>query len=311
LFCNKAQLYAQCLSSLNPVGGTNNLLVLEKNTLRFVPFYKYGTSNQYFEKNRHSDFDLIQRAYYNYISAIIGYGITSKLTLETEIGYFINKTQIYNTHPVYTLTGKGFSNIIASAKYNVFADYLKRMHYTVAIGVKAPFSQNFQVVNNVELPVELQPTIGAFGVVFQSAFVKENSLKGLRYFITNRVETNFPNKNGYLLGTSIISSLYISKHLMASWVKGDWTTILQIRNEIRTHDKISVHEKESSGSVLFFITPQINYVYKESWNLSAMFDIPFYQYFNGTQLGAGMGLTFSMSRTYNLKNMTNKIKRIF
>jgi hypothetical protein len=31
-----------------------------------------------------------------------------------------------------------------------------------------------------------------------------------------------------------------------------------------------------------------------------MVDVPVYQYFNGTQLGAGIGLTLSLSRSFNL-----------
>jgi len=291
---------AQCLSSVSPVGGTENLLVLEKKSLRIITFYKYGEGKQYFEKDRHSDFDLIRKAYYNYLSGIIGYGISPKLTLETEFGYFINKSQIYATQPEYTLTGRGFTNLIATAKYNLYTNHMDRIYYSAAAGIKIPFSRTPQQVNNVELPVEVQPTIGAYGFVFSSYFVKENSEKALRLFITNRVETNLPNPDDYLLGTAIFTSFYVSKHLMFQWLKGDWTTILQLRNEIRTHDKISGRIKESSGGFIILLAPQLNYVVKEKWYLSAMVDVPVYQYFNGTQLGAGIGLTFSVSRSFNL-----------
>ena len=287
---------AQCLSSVNPVGGTENLLVLEKNSLRIISFYKYGEGKQYFEKDRHSDFDLIRKAYYNYLSGIIGYGLSNKLTLETEFGYFINKSQLYATQPEYTLTGRGFSNLVASAKYNLYTNHKKRIYYSAAAGFKIPFSRKSQQVNNVELPVEVQPTIGAYGLVLNSYFVKENSERALRFFITNRIETNFSNINDYQLGTAIFTSFYVSKHLMFQWLKGDWTTILQLRNETRTRDKISGSVKESSGGYVFLVAPQINYVLKEKWYLSAMLDIPVYQYFNGTQLGAGVGVTVSMSR---------------
>jgi hypothetical protein len=39
----------QCLSSVNPVGGTDNLLVIEKQSLRIISFYRYGQGNRYFE----------------------------------------------------------------------------------------------------------------------------------------------------------------------------------------------------------------------------------------------------------------------
>lgn len=291
---------AQCLSSVNPVGGTNNLLVLEKNSFRVITFYKYGQGKQYYEKNQHSDFDLISKAYYNYWSTILSYGLSNKFTLEIESGYFFNKTQVYDIEPQYKLKGNGFSNIVTSAKFSIYTDPVKRMFLTGAIGAKIPCRRTPQMVNNVQLPIEVQPTIGAYGIVFTTSFVKENSGTGMRYLITNRIEANAPNKYDYKLGSACFTSFYISKHLMFPWLKGDWTTIMQFRNEIRTHDKIENLIKESSGSTLFFISPQINYVHNEEWYISTMMDIPVYQYFNGTQLGAGVGITVILSKTFRL-----------
>lgn len=298
----QAVVGAQCLSSVNPVGGTENLLVLEKNSLRIISFYKYGEGKQYFEGDRHADFNLIRKAQYNYLSGIIGFGLTHKLTLETEFGYYINKSQHYATQPEYTLTGRGLTNLVVSAKANLYTNHINRIYFSAAGGVKIPFSRTPQEVDNVELPVEVQPTIGAYGFVFSSYFVKENSARALRFFITNRVETNLRNPDDYHLGTAIFTSLFVSKHLMFQWLKGDWTTILQLRNEIRTRDQLSERLKESSGGYVLLVAPQINYVVKEKWYMSAMADIPVYQYFNGIQLGAGIGVTFSLSRTFNIGN---------
>ncbi len=292
---------SQCLSSVNPVGGTDNLLVLEKNTLRVISFYKLGQGNKYYEGTRRSDFEGTDRAYYNYLSAIVGYGITNKLTMEIESGYFINKTQDYNLDQAYSLTGKGLSNAVILAKHSLLTDHFNRFYITGSAGVKIPFSRNLQwSEDNVKLPVEVQPTIGAYGAVFSASFVKEQSGKGIRYFITSQAETQSPNKEDYRLGTSDYNSLYISKHLMQPWLKDNWTAILQLRNEIRTPDKVKGEVKKSSGSTLFFIAPQLNFVLKEEWYLSGMMDIPVYQNFKGTQLGAGVGLTFIISKTFRL-----------
>lgn len=292
-------LYSQCLSSVNPVGGTENLLVLEKKSFRLISFYKYGQGTQYFEGHKHSDFNLIKEANYNYLSLILGYGLSKNLTLEADAGYYINKSQLYNSID-YTLTGKGFSNLILSAKFNIYTNPVKRIYYSLAAGPKIPFSTAPQWANNVKLPLEVQPTLGAYGLVVNSVFVKEYSLTGLRFFVTNRWEGNLPNKEDYLLGMALNNALYVSKHLLFPWLKGDWTAIIQLRNEIRSRDKIDGDIKESSGSILFFIVPQLNYVLYEKWNLSALADIPVYQYFYGTQLGAGFGLIISISRTFDL-----------
>ncbi|MBN2776122.1 MAG: hypothetical protein JXR36_00675 [Bacteroidales bacterium] len=291
---------AQCLSSVNPVGGTNNLLVLEKKSFWIISFYKYGQGTQYYEGNSVSNFNLINKAFYNYLSMSVGYGLTWKTSLELETGYFINKTQVYNLEPNYRLTGNGLSNFVLLLKQSLYTDPFNRIYITGAAGAKIPSSQSLQWDNNVKLPVEVQPTIGAFGAVFTSSFVKENSGTSMRYFITNRTEINGSNKEDYKLGTSVYTSLYVSRHLRVPWLKDKWTAIFQLRNEIRSIDKINGVKKESSGSTLFFVVPQLNYVLKDNWYISAMVDIPVYQYFNGTQLGADSGFTFIVSRTLTL-----------
>jgi hypothetical protein len=282
------------------VGGTSNLLVLPPKTIRTITFHKFNYGNQYYQKNRPSDFDLIERAFYNYIGTILGYGITSRLTLETEAGYFINKTQLYNVEPAWKQRGYGFSNVVISARYGLYGNNQKRVYFSASAGVKIPCSVNYQVVNGVELSEELQSSIGSYGMVLQSFLVKENSFRGLRYFLTNRLEINRVNRKGFKPGTSVFTSVYISKHLMFQWLKGDWTTILQIRNEIRNRNTRESMPVEASGSILFFLSPQLNYSIHETWNISLMGDIPVYQYLNGIQLGTKYGVTLSLSRDFRL-----------
>jgi hypothetical protein len=68
---------------------------------------------------------------------------------------------------------------------------------------------------------------------------------------------------------------------MYNWIKGDWTTILQLRNEFRGKDNINDRIVESTGGYSLHLMPQINYTIKEKWNISLIGNIPLYQYFNG------------------------------
>jgi hypothetical protein len=297
---NVDHLPAQCLSSVNPIGGSNNLLVLEKNSLRVITFYRHNYGNQFFEGDKRSDFDLIKNANYNYAGTIIGYGLADKVTIETELGYFFNKTQHYNLTPEYTLRGNGFSNAIISAKLGLYKDNTRRLFLSSSVGAKIPFSNTPVSRDGVELPVEVQPTIGAFGLVVQSFLVKEKPATGVRYFVTNRIDLNARNKQEYKLGTSVQTSVFFSKHLMSSWLKGDWTFIMQVRNEHRARDKTIAGWKESSGSTIFYLAPQLNHFIKEKWNVSIIFDLPLYQHFKGTQLATKYGFSLTFARDLNL-----------
>lgn len=289
-------LYAQCFSSLNPVGGVSNLLVLEKKTLRLIGSYNYGLSNEYFEGHEKSDYSLVKRADYNYTGLILAYGVFKKVTLEAETGYFFSKTyRLENS----TNTGYGFNNIIISPKFSLIASYDKRLFVSGSTGIKIPVTGELQKVDGVEVPHELQPSTHAPGYVVQAFIVKENSFKGLRYFLVARGEYNYKNKAGYKYGNYLSVSAYLSKHLMYNWIKGDWTTILQLRNEFRGKDNINDRVVESTGGYSLLLMPQINYTIKEKWNISLMGNIPVYQYFSGIQLATKFGIVLNFAGDFN------------
>lgn len=291
---------AQCLSSVNPVGGSNNLLVLEKNSLMVITFLRYNYGDRYYEGSQRSEFNLISSASYSYGGVILGYGVAEKLTLETELGYFFNKTQRYNLNPSYTITGRGLSSAVMSVRYGLLKDNSRRFFISSGIGAKIPFSTMPQSCDGVELPLELQTTTGALGAVWQLFMVKEKPVTGTRFFLASRVEVNARNNQEYRQGTTNFTSLFYSKHLMAPWIRGDWTAILQLRNELRGRDRIADGFKESTGSCLFFLSPQINHYIKEKWNVSLMVDIPVWQHFTGTQLATRVGASLNLARDFAL-----------
>ncbi len=290
-------LDAQCFSSVNPVGGISNMLVLEKNTVKFIGLYNYGLKDKYFEGHKKSDYSLVRKADYNFLGAIIAYGAFHKITFEAEAGYFLNKTYEFENSKN---EGYGFSNINFSSKFSLIANHEKRFYSSVSAGVKIPFTTELQKVDGVEVPHELQPSTHAFGYVLQAFIVKENSYKGLRYFLIARGEYNYVNKAGYKYGDYLSVSAYLSKHIMNNRIKGDWTIIMQLRNEFRGMDKTDNVIVQSTGGYLLLAVPQINYTYKERWNISLMGTLPVYQYFNGIQLATKFGIMLSFSGDFKL-----------
>ncbi len=293
--------FAQCLSSVNPVGGSNNLLVLEKNSLRTIAFFRYNYGNRYYEGTKPSEFDLIKSASYSYGGIVAAYGVTNSITLETELGYYFNKTQVYNMEPAYTLSGNGFSSAVVSARAGLVKDNARRFFISSSMGAKIPFATRPQSCDGVELPLDLQTTTGATGLVWQAFVVKEQPVSGTRWFLTERIEVNARNRNGYRQGSSAFTSFFYSKHLMFSWLKGDWTLIMQLRNELRGRDQTDDGWRESTGSTLVYLSPQINHFIKEQWNVSLVADIPVWQHFTGTQLAMKYGFSLNVSRDFSPK----------
>lgn len=292
----------QCFSSAgNPVGGSGNMGTLDKRTLSMVAFYRHSLSDRYFEGSHLSEVDIIRDANYNFLGSLFAYGITNSLTIEAELGYFINKTKNYKIPDGYSLTGFGLSNAVVSAKYQIFYNSEKNIEFSASAGIKFPFNINSKEVNNVRLPFDLQPSTSSIGAVFQTYLIKQDSWNSMRYFLYNRMEVNAVNKDGYRYGNTLTNSVFISRHLIrtSNWpVTG--TIIIQLRNEIRGRSFIDDEVEPSSGSVKFYVSPQLNLAIVEKWNLSFLVDIPVYQYYNNFQLADKVGFAVILVKPVEL-----------
>ncbi len=294
-FVKASPIHAQCFSAANPVGGSSNLLVLDKNTLRFISFYRHAFSDRYFEGSSKSEFNLVRKADYNYCGMILAFGLNQKLTLETEWGYYLDKTYDFGQDK---LKGRGFNNTVISGKFRILTDYADRFYISGSLGAKIPLSLNPRAENGIILDVDLQPSTNAFGGVAQLFLVKENSLAGIRYFLVSRYEYNARNRNDYQLGHAFISSFFFSKHIPDHWIPGDWTAIIQLRNETRTKNIRQEIPEESTGGTVLLLSPQVNFSILEKWDLSLVVDVPVYQYFNGTQLAYNYAFTVNFSHDF-------------
>lgn len=300
---------SQCFSAPgNPAAGTANLGTLKKNILRINLFHRYSYSDRYFEGFKHSDFSLYDKAYYNYLGNLLAFGLTNALTIEAETGYFLNKTIIYSPHlasvlPEMKKRGTGFSHSVISCKFLLADDEKNPVRWSGAAGIKIPLRMQPQYQNNSQLPQDVQPSNLAWGFVLQSYLLKENSFRGLRYFMINRYEYHFKNNQNFKWGQSLSSSLFVSKrlHFRKQWLTENWTGILQLRHELKTHNynyNLAEPKVKASGSHVLYLTPQLNYTANDLWNFSLMLDLPFLQYYNHIQIGNKFGVNFSITRDF-------------
>jgi hypothetical protein len=296
LLLNLSLGFSQCCSTGSPVAGVSSVGIVEKNNLRTTLFYKHGFSDSYYAGNHKlSNGGLISHADFNYLSLFLGYGIANHLCIETELGYFLNKTQHYNLEPAYILKGFGLNNGVASLKYNIFQTADKNIEYTAGAGVKFPFNSTPQTVKNVQLPVDIQPSTHAWGTVFHSFLSKKLNKPEGRIVLVNRFEMNLKDKTGYQFGNVLYSSLYLCKPFLNAF-----TAVIQFRNEWKFEDKMNSTDNPNTGSNNIYFSPQISYRFQKKWNLSALFDIPVYRYYNGTQLGTKYAFAFTLMREFVL-----------
>ncbi len=268
-----------------------------------VGYYRYNYSDTYFKgSDKTNENTALKYAAYNFSGIAFGYGITKRLTLEADFGYFFNKTQQSkdirlsdSTLLNYKIKGYGLSNGGITVKYGIFVKPAKQVEITLGAGFRYPFSTNPQMVDGVELNRDVQPSTNAFAASGMLFFNKGFPSITLRLFSINRFDYNFEGKDGYKYGNILLNSVFVSKKIVKYFFG-----ILQIRNEWKTNDLDNRNKVVNSGFVLLTLSPTLSYSIAGKWNLTALCDIPVYKYYNGKQMTPKYSVALSLSRDIDL-----------
>ena len=268
-----------------------------------VGYYRYNYSDTYFEgSGKTNENTALKYAAYNFSGIAFGYGITKRLTLEADFGYFFNKTQQSkdirlsdSTLLNYKIKGYGLSNGGITVKYGIFVKPAKQVEITLGAGFRYPFSTNPKMVDGVELNRDVQPSTNAFAASGMLFFNKGFPSITLRLFSINRFDYNFEGKDGYKYGNILLNSVFVSKKIVKYFFG-----ILQIRNEWKTNDLDNGNKVVNSGFVLLTLSPTLSYSIAGKWNLTALCDIPVYKYYNGKQMTPKYSVALSLSRDIDL-----------
>jgi len=297
--------YSQCCSTGSPVGASVYVGVLSRNTLRVVGYYRYNYSDTYFQGSQKTDENTaLKYASYNFSGIGFGYGITKRLTLEADFGYFFNKTQQFNdiiseadsvNHGM--VKGYGLSNGGLTVKYGAYVKPASQLEITLGAGFRYPFSTNPQMVDGVQLNRDVQPSTNAFGASGMFFFNKGFPSITLRLFSINRYDYNFEGKDGYKYGNILLNSVFVSKKIIKYFFG-----ILQVRSEWKTNDYDYEKDEKvvNSGFWLWTLSPTLSYSITGKWNLTALCDIPLYKSYNGKQMTPKYSFALSLSRDFNL-----------
>lgn len=286
--------YSQCCSPGNPTGGTVNQGTLEKKGWRTILFYQHGYSKGYFTGTSASGDGVLENAAFNYIGGSVAYGITSRFTAEWTGGYFINRKQLYKVIPPpdNKLSGNGISDFVLQGKYSLIKSSTNQFEVTTGAGVQIPLRSKPQEKNGVVLPQDIQPASNAFGFTSSLFLYKGFIQKKTHLFFASQFLTVGKNNLNYKSGNAWINSFFISYN-----IKHPWSIIMQVRNELRGKDHRNEQLINASGSNLLYLSPQINYNIKQKLDVSVLFDVPVYRYYNGTQL----------AKQYNVAVIINRI----
>ncbi|MEO5905157.1 MAG: hypothetical protein ABIQ11_00410, partial [Saprospiraceae bacterium] len=234
------------------------------------------------------------KASFNYLGQTLGYGLTDRLTIEAELGLFINKTR--RSELAGEEIGRGWSNALASIKYSLWKDKLRDWELTTGVGVRFPFSSNLKEDSDgYPLSMDVQPSTGTTGFVGQFFLYKGFIPQGWRFFLLNRIELYGINDIGYQYGKANYTSFFVSRRLNLHW-----TAILQVRNEWRDYDYWEDILLANTGSNVVFLAPQINLNLAQKWNISLLAELPVLRSYHHSQLGAKYAFALNIIRDFDL-----------
>lgn len=187
-----------------------------------------------------------------------------------------------------------------------------RISIAPAIGVKFPVGVFDQEVDNVKLPIAVQPSSGSFkytGNVFISkGFDKKLSLA---VFVSYEYSQLIDSENFYYkYGDLWVGALYVNYQI---WKR--FNLNLQFRNEYRAKASRENHETvNASGYEVVFFTPQVSVTIPSNWFFSMYTDIPVYKYYNDLQMSFGYAISARITKKIDFmvlkaRKVTNELKK--
>jgi len=287
---------AQCCAAGNPITADGSAGGGGKNILEVQALYKHSYSDTYYEGSSKSDYEYIDYSFYDFTSLYLSYGVTKRLKLSFEIGYFFAKAQTFVFG--FDRSAQGLGDGIIGVQYNAYKNLHRDIDIFPYTRITLPLGDFDQMNGPVILPIDIQPSSGSYKYALGCLISKRYHEGKMAFFIdgsaefSQRIETDRTN---YKYGNLYSASLYGSYKF---WEK--LTGALQLRSQLR--EKASNKDGElinATGGFVMFIAPQIRYNFVKFWNASMVFEYPFYKNMNGTQLTNNYALTIKLSRTIN------------
>lgn len=293
-----SSVHAQCCSAGNPFF-YGELSSLNKKNLQFVAGYKYGTSSQYYSGSEKVEIDFVNKAYFNYLTLQFIYGLTERITLQADLGYFLNKTETYLKEGWETSNGFGLGDANLTVKYLAYSNFKKHLKIVPAIGITFPIGVFDQEVNHVKLPITVQPSSGSFKYQ-ASLFLSKGAnngkfnftLFGLYEYAQLINSENFYYKYGNQYLISFLTSYKIGKKLSLALEARSENRARAVRNDGQV--------VESSGFNIIYIVPHLSWAFYNNWYLALNADFPVYKYYNGIQLSNTYSFSLRLSYMINL-----------
>lgn len=316
--------YSQCCGGGggSPIAGGASQGVLLENQMEVNSNFQYINTTKFLSGNK-PDTNFLDSYSSKYVYTRLAYGLSKKITLSLETGYWLNKTQI-GLHKVDTNSSTGIGDLIIFPRYDIFkiSKNSKLTELTVGLGFKIPLgsyndSSKHVLIQEPVLPNEIyyspktlsvQTSSGAQDIIFYLFLFRGNSIKKLNFFANAIYIKKGWNPIGEKIGDYASVGLFASKTLFKKLgitlqLKGDWVDKMKLNRTILLYAYPN-YNPEATGFRKLFIVPQISYNIKGKLTFYLMSEFPLYQYMFNTQISSQFQMTFGITYRFYLVDPT-------
>ena len=144
VFIFNENVKAQCCGGGggSPVAGGSSQGVLQENQLEINTNLQYIHTTKFFSGDQR-DTNFLDSYSSTYSYTRFAYGLSKKLTISLESGYWLDKTQVGKNNSV-TYKSSGIGDLIIFPRYNIFTieKNHKKTELTIGLGFKIPLGNN-------------------------------------------------------------------------------------------------------------------------------------------------------------------------
>lgn len=316
LLTNKSFSQGCCSGgSGSPIAGGASQGVLQERQLEFAPNYQYSGTSRFMVRDKDTT-QLFDYLFSNYLYMRVAYGVSDKLTMSIESGYFFNKTQ-YGLERFDTIKSSGIGDLILFPRYSIYTRNTEktRTEITLGLGMKIPLGKyndstlvftdpNTGQKYYTTSPPTVQPTTGAHDFIFYGFLYRGYPETKFRIFANMLYIKKGWNPIGQKFGDYASVGLFAGKTFFKKLgvtlqIRGEWVDSLKHDKNI---DMLALYnvDVKSTGSKKVFFMPQLSFTHKD-FTIYALSEIPLYQYVNGTQVASQLQFTAGMSYRFIVK----------
>lgn len=304
------QTRAQCCSAGNPSsgGGTSGM---SKNSFAVSSTFIHSYSDTYLEGSSPSDYVYLNNSNFDFGLLAFNYGLTDKISLSTELGYFLDKSIEFNKDLFVSefinpkRTARGLGDAAIGLQYHLDSYKEKLINISTSLKVSIPIGQFDQMDGNIILPIDIQPSSGSYKV--KSSFMIHKGFFGSKFSLStywssefsqriNTERTDYKYGNLYNLGFKV--SHRTSKKINTG------IYLLLVHREKAGNNSVVMH---STGGSFVNLQPSASFQLKNNYSINSSIVFPIYRNINGIQLVNKYVFAVGLSKGFHLKTIKAQI----